>query len=755
MECANCGRHYRTYLSRAGLWCPKEKVLFCTFCQGDQHTCPSCGAKLSLLSGMLVLQGMLFLVIFLFVGAVTTASIVAELQLNSMPVTAVDHLGTGSSAKVFGTVSPGQGTVITVFSYSGGSDNGRHVENFWFNDSTGRAWVEMGSNYSTSPTIASGGEPYPSSGAATGFQYESGNPISIIGTVMVQGNETILQASAVAASPSGFSQHNTTDQLLIFGIPSIVSALVLGVGLALGRSRVRASTLNLPHWALRRPKTLLLPPPSDDIRWLENPKLARFRRMAWGATGATVVLVILFLIIVVSPIQFPQSVFLAGLVLTPILLIVTVVTALSDFYTLRHALHRLGTSPAGIYLDYRHPRQNDRTYLAWTDVRELEAPLPMNRQAFALDTPLGKEFIQNVSPEMMAQVRTQFEAARVSFRDSAAPLRPSVASLLGTGPPASIAETTWTTNALVARWIRYGILLLACEIPAAAAFVLTWRLIGLNQGTYLFFLPAIVGAQTIYFGLSAPREVGISTIGFSIRERSGERSVLWADVAELTPWARGFRYKTFTGFAEALGRIDSAAVSAIVAGLSRARGFDPLEPPPPPPPESAWVENPVHHSAARLLSLFIGLPLALVVASVVSLVRYPLNAYGIFGVALPWIAMVFALYPLILRRQSPLRVAFSSGALFVDWGERETGPNVLRVLRATSIGKLLADVSASAPPRRFLGITSYPLTVRTTAGINLSVGAISPEIARMIASRLRPDQLADDTLRGIPSPGPN
>ena len=41
------------------------------------------------------------------------------------------------------------------------------MENFWFNDSTGRIPIEVGSNASSTPEVAVGGKPYPANETPT------------------------------------------------------------------------------------------------------------------------------------------------------------------------------------------------------------------------------------------------------------------------------------------------------------------------------------------------------------------------------------------------------------------------------------------------------------------------------------------------------------------------------------------------------------------------------------------------------------
>ncbi|HEY6237778.1 MAG TPA: hypothetical protein VIZ68_01145, partial [Thermoplasmata archaeon] len=263
MNCANCGRRYSGYSFRNDNWCKKEQVFICLKCLAAQRTCPSCGTRVGSLPGLLIFQGAMFLLIFGVVAATSVPAGIAGSQLNAMSVTTVAQLGQSGTAKVFGTVSPGQSTVIVVFSYrdsTGTTQSGRHVEDFWFNDSTGPALIQMGLNSSSSPSIAAGGEPYPTVGTPTGFQYESGDPISIIGNVVHSGNETILQASEVAPSPGAFYHHSDLFDAAFFGIPISASSAALVAGVFLTRHRLRLHGLHLPQWAAKRPKQLAAAP---------------------------------------------------------------------------------------------------------------------------------------------------------------------------------------------------------------------------------------------------------------------------------------------------------------------------------------------------------------------------------------------------------------------------------------------------------------------------------------------------------------
>jgi hypothetical protein len=702
------------------------------------------------LPGLLILQGATFLIIFGFIAALTVPAGIAGSQLNAMPVSTVAQLGPSGTAKVFGTVSPGQSTVIVVFSYrdsTGTSQTGRHVEDFWFNDSTGVALIQMGPNSSSSPSIATGGEPYPSVGTPTGFQYESGDPISVIGNVVHSGNETIIQATEVAPAPGAFSHHSDVFDAAFFGIPISVSSAALVAGVFLTRHRLRLHELHVPQWAAKRPKQLASAPPTDSVTWADNPYAGRMRSMGIAALGGFAGLLGTFLVVVLSPIVFPDALYYGVLFGAPIALIFSGVYGLVYLSSSRSSPRRLGVSRSGLYFDFQKPPKNARTFVAWGDVRELEAPLSQNRRAVKLDTPLGAEYVQGLTPEVIAFLRDQFEAARLPYRDSSAPIRPSVASLLGTGAPAVVAETEWAPNPLRPRWMRRGVLLLLLEIPTFAAFLLVFARIGVNQGDALFFFPLIIGAQTLYSGAGAVRAVGISSFGFSLRERKGERTIPWSEIAELTPMSRGLRYKTATGFAEAIGLLDRSVVDAIVDGLNRARGTPSVGVPAPvPPPVGAWRPNPVHRTARALLLLLLVGPAVPIGVSVAWIFLEPFDPIVIFGIGLPGIVMIFALYPAILWRGSPVRIATTSEALFVDYGRTKLDPGRFEMLRFSNIASAMTSGRSAvetATPSGYLGITSTTLTLRTVAGVNLTVGAISPPLARSIAARLRPEQMRE------------
>jgi hypothetical protein len=172
MECANCGRSYSAYSPANAQWCGADHVYFCRKCVGTGARCPSCGRKLSRLGSQLLTFGVILTVMFGLVAATILPVEVDRAQLEGLSISPVSSLSPGSTAKISGYVSAGQGTVIVIFSYkdsTGTPQTGRHVEPFWMNDSTGRVLVEMGSNGSTDPAIDSGGVPYPSNATPTGF----------------------------------------------------------------------------------------------------------------------------------------------------------------------------------------------------------------------------------------------------------------------------------------------------------------------------------------------------------------------------------------------------------------------------------------------------------------------------------------------------------------------------------------------------------------------------------------------------------
>jgi hypothetical protein len=751
MNCANCGGRYSAYSITNASWCKRDAVFLCQKCLGEGRTCPSCGSRISQLHGMLFFQGVVFLLIFGVVAALTLPGNLASASLNTMPVTSVAQLAVGASEKVFGTVGPNQSTVIAVWDYKdqfGNTITGRHVKNFWLNDSTGRVLIEMGSNYSSTPTISRGGESYSAPGATNGFQYESGDPISVIGVVMAVSNGTAIQASAVAPTPTSFSHHSAFFDELFFGVPLSISSGLVVTGVALTQYHLRRHERNLPLWTVKRPKELSSRPSTDDIRWINNPYPNTIRRTSIAVNAVSVALVAIFYVVVVSPIVFPDSVYFAVLISVPVSMIFTLVTGLAFWTMARKGLARLGTSPAGVYLEYRHRPKNAREFLAWSDIRELEAPMPMNRHAVRFDTPVGRELVQSLSPEVIAFLRKEFEAARVPYRDRSAPIRPSVESLLGTGAPLEVSETVWSRNPFRSRWIRRGVILLVLEVPALLLFIYLFPRIGVNRGDALFFFPLIIGAQQIYLGYAAVREVGISAVGFSLRERKGDRTVPWSELAELTPAPRGIRYKTQTGFAETVGGLDAGMVALIVDGLNQALGIPPTTAASiPSPPVEGWLENRVHRVARNLLLSMVAVPAAVMGGSAVWLYLQPANPFAIFGAVLPVIIAVFAIYPYVLWRGSPIRIAVTSDAIFVDYGKRRVSPGNFLYLPLVSIASAKTGTAPSQPagqtPAGYLGIASAPIAIRTVGRINLGIGPVAPVVAQAIAARLRPEQLRE------------
>ncbi len=704
---------------------------------------------------MLIAQGLIFAIIFGVVAAVSLPSAFAYAHEDAIPVTAVAQLAPGSVEKVFGTVSPNQSSVIVVFDYTdsqGQSVTGRHVESFWFNDSTGRALVEMGANSSSSPTIATGGEPYPAVGTPTGFQYESGDRIAILGKVVAQGNVTILQAQAVGGSPTTLVHSSLAFDAAFFGVPLAVCAIAIAAGFALTSSRLNVHNRNLPSWKLKRPKQLHAPPSSDDVRWSDNSVIAGLRRTGLVLIGVSIGLAALWVVVVLSPIPFSDPVYTSVLVGAPLALLFTLVFGGSDSWYARHGLRRVGLGTAGLYLDYRYPPKGARSYLAWSDIRELEAPMAISRRSMKADTALGSEYVHYLDPDLMRLIRECFEAARVPYRDQRAPLRPSVASLTGSGPPASVAEIHWQVNPLRARWMHIGLLLLVLEIPALATLVFAFPDLLFTQAVVLFLFPGFAGAQFLYLGYRSIQEVGLSSAGFSLRERKGERTVLWADIAELTPSSRGFRYKTATGFAEAVPLVDASVVADVANRLNRVRGDDTGTSRVAPPPESSWQPNPVHRRSRNLFLLLLLVPLAVSLVGVSLAILAPLDPFAFFLIVLPVLPAIFALYPAVWWRQSPSRVAVTADALHVDFGPGRPTPGRVSALRLTAIASLVGREPAEGPSA-LLGLSSLNVTARTQAGIRLDTGFVSPELGRLLASRLAPDQLTEWQVTASAVPG--
>ncbi len=461
---------------------------------------------------MLILQGLVFALIFAVVAAISLPASFANAHEDAIPVTMVADLAPGSVEKVFGTVSPNQSSVIVVFNYTdseGSTVTGRHVEDFWFNDSTGRVLVQMGANSSSTPTIGPGGQPYPSTGTPTGFQYASGDRIAILGKVVALGNVTVLQAQAVGGSPTTLVHSSLTFDEAYFTVPLVICGAVIATGFALTSKRLKVHIQNLPAWKLKRPKQLRDSPPTDDVHWTDNRAVSALQRIGLVLNGVSAGLAVLWVVVVLSPIPFRDPVYTSVLVGVPFALIFTLVYGLSNTWYARHGVLRVGLGSTGLHIDYRRAPKGARSYLAWSDIRELEAPMVLSRRSMKIDTPLGSEYVHYLDPGLMAVVRQGFEAARVPIRDRTAPLRPSVASLTGSGPPASVAQVDWRVNPLRMRWMRLGGTLLLLEVPAVATLIFLFPEPFFNQGVALFFLPAVLGAQFLYAGYAAIREVGL------------------------------------------------------------------------------------------------------------------------------------------------------------------------------------------------------------------------------------------------------
>lgn len=754
MECANCGRKYWNYSPRHDNWCPNERVFLCQKCLTRGRACPSCGSRASSLSAMLVMQGAMFLAIFLAVGLLTLPGTLANAHENSIPVTSVSALSPGTQEKVSGTVSPNQSVVILVFDYTDSSGQtvvGRHVESFWLNDSSGRVLILMGSNSSSTPTIANGGQPYPSSNDPSGFEYVSGDQISVLGNVGLQGNELVLTAIAVGPSPGALVHADLVFQEFFIGIPAAIASVVIAIGVFWTRSRLALHNRNLIAWKAKRPKALENAPPSDEIRWFENAYLRTLRRMAWALNLASLAVVVVFLIVVVSPIPFPDSTYFGVLVGTPIVLIFTGTFGVGQYFASRRGLRRIGLSSKGVYFDWSKPPKNSRPFVAWSDIRELEAPTAADRHTVKLDTPLGQEYVNYVDSELIRRLRIEFESARVPYRDQSAPIRPSVESLTGSGPPGIVADVTWSHNTLRPRWALYGILGLSAEIPLVPLLLLKFPELLSNQGVALFFLPGLFGAQFLYLSYRMVREIGTSNAGIHLKERTGERTILWSDIAEFTPAWRGFRYKTFSGFAEGVPLLDAPDVERLVDALNHARGVEAGTSTFLPPPESAWVRNSIRARAQLLFVLMFGVPVSLGILGAVLLIALPPNPNWVLLIGFACIPAVFSMYPAAWWRASPVRIAFTSDAVFVD-SPGKSRPGRLRAMRYSTISSLKGEEpvgGTSVVP----GMKSYLLTVKTKAGLVLDTGFVSPEVARAFAGRLKGDQLTEWKIRNVSSAG--
>jgi hypothetical protein len=749
LRCANCGQSYSAYSWANSQWCRTDHVFFCLKCVGSRTRCPSCSRRTSTTASMLVLMGVMFTLMFGLIALLIVPTAYAHLQRDELTPTAVSQLQAGTTAKVAGFVSPGQGTVLVEFTYkdsTGTPQSGYHVENFWVNDSTGRVLIEMGSNASP-PPILSGGQPYPTNGTTTGFQYESGDPIVIIGTVTSVSGGVALEAIVVAQSTSEIVSYNDFEiDAPLFGGSVGIGVAVLIAGLLLTRQRVQLHLQNLPKFVSLRPKELHSAPTGEAVAWTENhyPRTLRsIYLVSLAIAGASTVA---FLVVAFAPIAFSSLVFLVVPLVSLFGMLFGYIFGLSYRSQYRSAVARIGVSSAGIHFDYPRPPKNQRTYLAWVDIRSLEAPVAMNRRAAQFETDLGTEYAVNLDYGLPVAIRAAYEQARTRTTGvgPVGAFAPTLDTLRSGTVPLPVGRAEWHRNGLRGRWFRYVAILAVIQIGLIPVAILLYDKIGLNQGTALPFYPTIFALVQARMAWRAPKEVGVSDAGFTLRGTTGERTTAWENIAEFVPLPRGIRTKSTAGVVEVFAMIDADAVRFILAGFEQRRGgSSSVSTTAVAVTAGEWISNPLHEYAGMLVLLLLGGPAAVMAISAYFAVIDPLNFLAVLGAILPSLVFILAIFPYAIWKYSPVRVALTGSGIVADYGRRDPGPGVLSTLRFEAIAKAtpgsqsesMVDDSPFFPMGK-----PRSISLETRAGVKLSLGPVGPGIEKAVIARLSMEQ---------------
>ncbi|MCI4323023.1 MAG: hypothetical protein L3K03_03225 [Thermoplasmata archaeon] len=704
-------------------------------------------------------MGVFFTLVFGAVTVLLVPTAYAHLQRDELTPTPVSQLQSGMTAKVAGFVSPGQGAVIVEFTYkdaTGNPESGYHVENFWLNDSTGRVLIEMGSNDSP-PAILSGGEPYPANGTTTGFQYESGDPIVIIGTVTPVPGGLAIQAVIVAQSTSEIVSSNDFEITApLFGGSAGFGVAVLIAGVILTRQRVQLHLQNLPKFVSLRPKELHAAPTGEAIVWTENHYPRTLRWISFVSLGIAGASTVAFLVVTLAPLPFSSVVFLVIPGVSLVVMLFGYVFGLSYQSQYRSAVARVGVSSTGIHFDYPRPPKNRRTYLAWVDIRSLEAPLAMNRRAAQFETDLGTEYAFNLDDSLPVAIRAAYEQARTRTTGvgPVGAFTPTLDTLRSGTVPLPVGRAVWYRNKLRDRFFRYVAVLVVVQIALIPVAIWLYDKIGLNQGTALPFYPTIFALVQARIAWRAPKEVGVSDAGFTLRGTTGERTTAWENIAEFVPQPRGIRTKSTAGVVETFTLIDADAVRFILAGFEQRRGGNSsVATTAMSPAAGDWISNPLHEYAGVLVLLLLGGPAVVMGFSAYFAAINPLNVLAVLGAILPAIVFVFALFPYAIWKYSPVRVALTGSGIVADYGRRDPGPGVVSTLRFEAIARAtpgsqsepMVDDSLFFPMGK-----PRSISLATRAGVQFSLGPVGPGIEKAVLARLSMEQRSGYTDRQAP-----
>ncbi len=676
VRCGNCGRAYSRYSAANAIWCRKDTMLFCSRCvRGAKGRCPLCASRTSALAPMLVVMGLMFSLMGGFFMALMVPDSLHEMSVNQMEVTSLESLPTGGTIKVSADISPGQGVVLSGYDVK--DSNGNWVmkwtqfKDFNLTDNSTTLLVNV------SELTQFMGSPRAPPGHDSGYDYQSGDHVGVLGNLVRHGNVTVLYATMITDHPPTFYLDPTFGLYFSISFGAIaLAALLAGVALVQAHVRLHEATLARSGRQVRWEK-VIPPPVQDSIEWHENAYVSRMRSIYLSTGVASIALVPLLLGSLYWSIMGGPSWTSWAFAWALVAEIFTSIIAVGYRSYFGRRIGRIGISAQGLYLDYPHKRPpNARTYYPWDEISELSTgPMP-NSKMITLKTSFGEEWLVNLDPDTLRLLREGFtrnRAAAVPPPRSGEPLTPTLPSLLGEHPSTTATEIVWRPNPLRASRVRWSLILFVLQVPSLLP-VFIWPNFGIwiDAGaiSYLFF-PSMLGAMQLWFAYSAmSSEEGLSAVGLHLKMRAGTKVIPWSDVSELSVVRSVVKVKTNAGIADSLTGLDPEYQAEVVRKLEdfyrRKRGD-----PPDAFPKTVifdWMVNPRRVGATLLFYLSLGLPSAGVVATVVG--SYYLTGSwllaGAFGV-LPGMGYLWMLRTSTPYRTAPARVGFSSTGFAAEY----------------------------------------------------------------------------------------
>jgi hypothetical protein len=535
--------------------------------------------------------------------------------------------------------------------------------------------------------------------------------------------------------------HPFVDPSDVVWFAAILAALVAltYAGFAVGWSRLRRQSARVHSRLAARTPLRVAPEPPPEIRWFPNPSRQTWRTIAWITGGAGVVIAGLFLVVVVSPIVFPDSVFAVVLFVSipaalflPIIYVVAVVGV-------RSMPTAWGVSAVGFhtrYLGKVPPRS--RAFLAWEDITGLTITGLANRRALRMTTRLGPYTYQNVPESVCESVRSVFEEHHATVSTGQPADRVTLSGLGvrlvdGRAP----ADTEWRVNSFRRREVSYAAALLLLQAGLVYPLIRVYQLVGTGNGNIgVFFYPAGMAAGLLWLAYNSPREVGVSASGIATRGGRTARFVAWDSVDEFRTAFRGFSYRTVSGFEETVGLISRECTEFVARRLDSRVGVETL------PRELGRMilpgrdlRNDRRVAATRWILALTILPAALEAIGAVLLFFPAFIFASILLLSLGWFPAFGLLLILPRWRSAPTFVQIFSDGIDVAYARRSPPLSLLQAVRFRDLRKVTAkggpapemgvDTSLSAADEQYLRVVMRSGRVAT-------LGPISPNVASTV-----------------------